>query len=278
VGTLGSRGLGVPVVGARRNLGKGYWHTSSELRLQRFLNRFTAAWVANSEAVRRYTLEAEGVPPERMAVIPNALDLGRFHPLSAGVDRREARRRLGLPDGLLLICVANLRPVKGVDLALEAFASIAGSIPEAHLLLVGEGEEHAPLRARAESLGLDRRVHFLGSREDVPELLRVADVGVLASRGEGSSNAVLEYAACGLPVVATAVGGTPEWMEASQGGRLVPGGDVNALSAAMAELAGDPALRSGLGAAGRAYVERHHGVEPVLAAWIEFLTTVAARG
>ena len=203
---LGARWAGVPVVSGRRNF--GYWHTPREIRILRFLNRFTREFVANSEAVREQTVRREGVSRERILVIANAVDMERFRPAAPG-ERETLRAQFGFPATAPLIgCVANLRPVKGHEVLIEAFASVCARVPQARLALVGEGPIETPLRERARALGVLDRLHFLGLRQDVPDLLRAFDVAVLASHSEGLSNALLEAMASGLPTVATAVGGT----------------------------------------------------------------------
>jgi len=277
VGVLGSRGLGVPIVSNRRNIGRGYWHSSWELWKLRRLNHMTRSFIANSEAVRDYTVEAERVSPDRIDVVPNAVDTDRFRPADAG-ERARIRRENALPESeLLAVCAANLRPIKGVDVLVEAWGRVARGAPEASIVLVGEGPDRGSLDARAETLGIRDRVRFLGRRHDIPEILRAADLAVLPSRGEGFSNALLEYMATGLPVVATRVGGNPELVAGPELGRLVPAEAPEALAEAVLELAGSQELRERIGGAARERVLRHHGVDAVMASWVEVLHRRAGR-
>ena len=265
VGTLGGRWAGIPVITTRRNM--GFMHTPREFLLLRFLNRFAVLILANSEAVRERTIHREKAPPERVRVILNAVEADRFRPVDPG-DRAALRARLGLPvDGLLVGCVANLRPVKGHLRLIEAFAAVQADLPRAGLVLVGEGPLQAALAREVEERGLREAVHFLGQRGDVPDLLPAFDLCALASESEGLSNALLEAMACGLPVVATAVGGNPELLEDGALGRLVPPGDPVALGRALRELLADPAERSRLGAAARVRVLERHDPERALEAW-----------
>ena len=275
VATLGARWAGVPVVSGRRNL--GYWHTPREIHILQVLNRFTRLFVANSDAVREQTVRREGVPPERIRVIPNAVDVERFRPAAPG-ERETLRTRLGFPAaGPLIGCVANLRPVKGHRVLIEAFAAVCARVPDARLALVGEGPLENSLRERARELGVLDRVHFLGLRQDVPDLMRAFDTLVLASHSEGFSNALLEAMASGLPTVATAVGGNPELLADEGLGVLVPASDPVAMAVALGDLLTSPDRCRRLGAAARDRVGERNSPERVLEAWQRLIES-AARG
>ena len=265
LGTLGARWAGVPVVSTRRNL--GYWQNRRERILLRVLDAGTRRFVANSEAVRRVVMETEKVAPERIEVIPNAVDAIRFRPPREG-EREATRVRLGLaPDVPVVGCVANLRPVKGHDTLLAAFAGVRAHLPSARLVLVGEGVEEERLRAQAEELGISGAVSFLGRRRDVAELMRAFDVVALASRSEGFSNALLEAMASGVPCVATDVGGNRELLEDGACGRLVPAGDAEALAAGLVEVAADRGVRERMGREARQRVTARFAPEVVRDLW-----------
>ncbi len=277
VGTLGSRSVGVPVLSNRRNLGRGYWHTPWELAKLRVLNRMTERFLANSEAVRAYTAEAEGVPRDRIERVYNAVDAERFRPRSPE-ERAGLRRDLGLPaEALLVGCVANLRPIKGVDVLVAAWERVAAELPGARLVLAGEGPDRPALEAAARRAGTLDRIHFLGPCSDPAPVLGALDLAVLPSRGEGFSNALLEYGAAGVPAIATRVGGNPELIRSSDHGRLVPPEDPAALAGAILELGRDPALRSRIGATVRrtALEEFQPGV--ILEDWVRVLEKTARR-
>lgn len=172
-----------------------------------------------AEALRTVALEL-GCPDEHVTTLRNGVDLKRF---SAG-DQAEARAALGLPvDARLVLCVGHLIERKGQHLLLPAFAQAMGQDSSAQLLLVGHGEARASLEAQAVALGLGERVRFVGAVEP-QELIgwyRAADALVLASLREGWANVVLEALACGTPVIATRVWGTPEILEGCAAGALV---------------------------------------------------------
>jgi L-malate glycosyltransferase len=153
----------------------------------------------------------------------------------------------------LLLCVANLKAYKGHEHLLGAAALLRARARPCTLVLAGEGEQRPQLERQARRLHLD--VRFLGARTEVGPLLARADVVVLPSLHEGMSNAVMEAMAAGRPVIATAVGGTPELLR--DRGILVPPGDPAALASAIDALLADPVRRASLGAAARRWSHTH---------------------
>lgn len=228
---------GVPVrVGSRRELNPD--KTGAQIALQRHAYRCAHVIVANSSAAQRQ-LEQEGVAAGRVHVIPNGITIARFTPVSR---RRPVRT---------ILTVANLRREKAHEVLLQAAAQVAPSQPQLRFLIAGGGPREAELRALTSSLGLDGRVEFLGHVEHVPALLARADAFVLPSLSEAFPNAALEAMAAGLPVVASAVGGLLDLVDHGRNGLLVPAGNAGAFAAAIASLAGDPALAARLGSAAR---------------------------
>lgn len=218
----------VPVIiGTRR--GRPLYNGVLGRLLFRLLNTIPDRFVANSKFTRDLAVQQEGISPKRFCVVPNALDLEVFPPLTAQ-SRSEARSLIGVDDGLPVVgIVANLNPWKRHDLLFRAVAILAGRGLVLNVVCIGGGEQ-APLIRLTESLGIAHRVTFLGSRRDVPSLLAAFDVGVLCSDFESSSNSVIEYLAAGLPVVCTNVGGLPETVEEGVNGLLVPPDDPTALA------------------------------------------------
>jgi glycosyltransferase involved in cell wall biosynthesis len=147
-------------------------------------------------------------------------------------------------------------PVKGQTDLLVAFREVLRWHPGARLVLVGDGVRRPLLERMARELGVAERAHFLGYRRDVPALLSRAALSVSASHAEGLSNAILEAMASRLPVVATAVGGTPELVRDGVNGLLVPPGSPGALARRMSEALADPTRARRMGERGRRVVER----------------------
>ena len=205
-----------------------------------------AGVVAVSEALRARLIEL-GVPEARIEVLRNGVDLELFAPR----DRPAARGEAGLDaNAAIVLSIGSLVPLKGHDLVIRALAGL----PDAVLVIVGEGPQAGRLRALVERLGLGARVRFLGMvpQERLVTLYNAADVAVLASSREGFPNVLLEALACGTPVVASAVGGTPEIVAAPVAGRLVEARSPEALQASIQDLLADPPAR----AAVRAYALR----------------------
>lgn len=203
-----------------------------------------AGLIAVCEALKNRLTQA-GVPAERVRVLRNGVDLGQFAP----AERKPARRALSLTRPTLL-SVGHLIERKGHDLVVAAMALL----PQAELLIVGDGPEEGALKALAGRLGVADRVRFLGRvpHEKLPALYSAADVAVLASSREGWANVLLESMACGTPVAASAVWGTPEIVTAPEAGLLLRERSPQAIAEAVEALLADPPDRK----ATRAYAER----------------------
>ncbi len=228
-GILAAQLAGVKaVIGTRRN--QGYWYTPLEVQLQKFLNYGVTGFIANSESTRHWAEATEGISCEKLHVIHNAVDLEPFRNATAA-DRDAVRMELGIPPAVPVAgIVANLRLVKGLEVFLRAASLVRGRLPEAHFVVVGEGDERHKLELLAEELGIRAVACFAGRRTDIPRLLKAFDVGVLSSHSESFSNAVVEYLAAGLPVVCTDVGGCRECIREGVNGFVVPVGDHDALA------------------------------------------------
>jgi glycosyltransferase involved in cell wall biosynthesis/GT2 family glycosyltransferase len=231
----------VPGVIAMRK-SQGYWMTGKPHFVQKFMNMLPDIFVANSESTRQWSHRTEGITLDRIRVIHNGF-------VEHGIPRDDASRiraraLLGLPGEALVVgIVANLRPVKRIDVFLRAAALVQGEMPGTFFVIVGEGDELPDLQELAMTLGLRDKVLFLGGRKDVAMLLPAFDVGILSSDSESFSNAVVEYMAAGLPVAATDVGGCQEALKGSPAGILVPPGDDAGLGRAILRLLNDDTVR-----------------------------------
>lgn len=181
-----------------------------------------------------HELRTMGVPEGRIWDIPNGVDVERFAP-AIPAERQALRRNLHLPDAPLIMFVGRFTVAKGLDILLNAWAQRDAALADARLVLVGDGELRERLVQQAHSLGLDRSVIFTGSTIDTAPYLRAADAFVLPSRTEGMPVALLEAMACGLPCIATRVGGSAELIDDGQNGRLIAPEDVGALMRALTE-------------------------------------------
>jgi glycosyltransferase involved in cell wall biosynthesis len=163
------------------------------------------------------------------------------------------RTRLGIaPDDVVIGYVAAFIEWKDHPTLLQAFAAALGTFPRLRLILLGDGPRREAVRDLASSLVGGTRVHFMGERNDVRQMLEIMDLYVHPSRGEGFGLAVVEAMLAGLPVITSDEGAFPEYVIDRETGLTFPGGDVGALAAAILTMAQDPQARASLGAAGRA--------------------------
>lgn len=194
--------------------------------------------VAVSQHARDCMTRRYGRLRRKAIVIPNGVDLARF---AVGRTKDAIRRTLGLPIGAPLVgTIGRLNRQKGHETLLRAFAQMKARVPDAQLVLVGEGELHDHLQRIAARLGVTGVVRFLGSRSDVPELLAALDVFVLSSLWEGLPLVLLEAMAAGTPIVATNVGGVREVLNDGTEAMVVRAGDADSLAHAMGRLVTDP--------------------------------------
>lgn len=225
------------------------------LRWERWAARWAARVVCVSEAERATGVHA-GITG-RWAVVPNGIDPERFRPAPADAVRAGLAPLAG-PHGRapLAVCVGRLCRQKGQDVLLRAWDAVQRQVPDARLVLVGDGPDRDRLRAAAPA-----SVLFAGAVADASPWYQAADVVVLPSRWEGMALAPLEAMACGRPVVVTDVDGARESLPRSfTGPCLVPPEDARALAGAVAALLLDPSLRASLGDRGRRHVLSLHDV------------------
>jgi glycosyltransferase involved in cell wall biosynthesis len=183
----------------------------------------------------RERVVALGVPAERVGVFARGVDRQRFSP----GDGHSARARLGLPaDRPIALWVGRMVPVKGLDWLLAAWARVREAVPDALLLLAGDGELRPDLERAAAAFGDSIRLVGSVPNHGLTDWYRAADLVVLPSRSEGVPNVLLEGLACGTPFVASAVGAVPDLVEPHS--RAVPTGDIPALAAAITAALGHP--------------------------------------
>lgn len=254
---------------SRRDM--GFLKSSRVRSLMRWLDRRFDCVVAPSQAI------LDSLPRERasrLVCIPNGVDTRRYAPADAG-RRARMRESLGYASHELLIgCVANFNPVKRHADLIDAFARVYAELPQARLLLLGDGRLRGAIETRIAALGLSGAVRLAGERLDVANVLPALDVFALASKSEGMSNAILEAQACGLPVVATDVGGNPELVDADCG-VLVQPLNPPALARALLELLPDVARRARLGMAARARVCARHPLQKMADAYLALYRELA---
>jgi len=244
------------------------------IRLEQFLARRTTALVAVTEEVRGFLSAQLGISATRIQTIENGIA-----PASASTEGvAELRRRLAIAPGrLVLATVASLTSKKGHTFLLDAMARLPERGIDCELVLAGDGPERAALEARAASLGIADRVHFLGVVRQVADVLALCDVFVLPSIVEGLPLALLEAMAAGKPVVATAVGGVPDAVSAGINGVLVAPGAPDALAEALECICLRSDLRQTFGDRGRVTVLDRFTEDRHLAALSGLYESLVAR-
>jgi len=254
-------GLRVPVVRTR--------HISTPVKadpLSRWLyGKAACRIVTTGESIRQDLLRHLRLSSEHIVSIPTGVDLDRF-------DRRRTlecntvRRQLGIPAEKKVIgIVATLRSWKGHDYLLDALPAVFAAVPDAHLVIVGDGPRRQHIEQRIRSLPQPERVSLLGQREDVADLLGAMDLFVLPSYGnEGVPQALMQAMAMGLAVVSTPVGAIEELVQDNETGCLVPPRNADALANGIIRLLRNPVLRHALGLAGRSAVAARFSQETML--------------
>jgi colanic acid/amylovoran biosynthesis glycosyltransferase len=225
--------------------------------------RAAAAVVTVSQANADHLVERFGVPRSHITVLPCGVDLGRFQPASTPADHRT------------VVAVARLRPVKNLGLLLRVGAELRARHVEHRVVVVGDGPSRAELEAERDRLGLTTTVRFVGAldQDGVLGWWQRATVGVLTSTSEGMPVSLMEAAACGVPVVAPAVGGVPELVEHGRTGFVVPSQDLKAFADALELLLTDAGLRQRFSGAAATRARERFGVARQVDALLDLWTS-----
>lgn len=234
------------------------------------LRKFDALVVVAGDQADR--LAHAGIARARIHQIDNAIE-----PPPTVTDMSPVlRATIGLPpNGYVFGAIGRLSPEKNLAVLLDAFAIIAASDPATSLLIVGDGAEREALQARAQALGVGKRVVFAGIREDMERIYPLIDCLVLPSLTEGMPLVVLEAMAFAIPIIATPVGDVPRLLAQADRSRLVPVGDVGALVTAMRYAAADPGARD---QAGRDYVASRHFPAAMASAYLAVYRSLLVNG
>ncbi len=234
---IAARMAGVPVMVCGIRVAEQ--RSNSYLKLDRWTDRWVTRHVCVSEAVRRFSIELGGLPAEKLLVIPNGVALERFR-YAEPVSRTELH--CSDPEFLILFA-GRLDPQKGVLTLPHLAETLRPKFPRVRWLIAGEGPLRAELEQQIQDRSLTETVQLLGSRSDIPELMKTADLFVFPSRWEGMPNVILEAMAAGLPIVSTAVEGIEDLIEDGVSGAIVPIGDDAELAARIEQLIEQPETR-----------------------------------
>jgi len=273
-GRLAARWAGVPVVLSAIH-STGWPDGIGRLNRSPWLTRWTDAFIGVADAHGIHLIENEGFPVEKVCIIPNGVDVSRFHPELSG---KEVRRALGIdPQAPVAGIVAALRPEKDHALFLRAAARVLAEVPAARFMIVGDGPLRGALENQARELGIQKSVHFLGTRKDIPELLAAMDVFVLTSKMEANPVSILEAMACGKPVVAPRVGSIAESVLDGSTGFLTEASAESEIAQSLIVLLADPALSARMGRAGRASVVAQWSLERMVDGYEALISDIYTR-
>jgi L-malate glycosyltransferase len=226
------------------------------------------------QAVRQALIANEGLSDDRVAVIYNGIDLAAYEGLTVG--HGSLRQEFGWTgDHFVIVQVARLNKLKDHLTAIRAFARLRASLPEARLLIVGEGEERRSIEVEITKQNLGAYVRLAGLRTDVPRLLADCDLLWLTSVSEGIPLTLIEGMAAGLPVVSTDVGGVSEVVATDETGLLVPAANDQHLAEAVLKLARDPVLRQRLASAGKRRAFEQFSEDKMVAAYADLYQELA---
>lgn len=228
-------------------------------------------FIAASNAIRQILVH-DGIPAGRIAVVHDGIDVDKIQHRPA----LDIHAEYWLPHGVpVIVNVGAMVGHKGQKFLIDAMPLVLREVPDAHLVIFGEGELRAPLEKQVKQLNLTKRVRMPGFREDVLSLMKSADLFVMSSITEGLGSAVLDAMAMGHAVVGTTAGGIPEAVVDHETGLLVEPGDAKALARAIVTLLKDAPLRMQYGAAGRARVAAHFGVDRLVDGTLEAYQALA---
>lgn len=226
--------------------GKGMWKKSWQVAFERYMVKHTALRIGVSQDIADIIRDRERVPDEKLMVVRNGVNAGRFR--AGEAERASVRTELGVPEHTFLVgTLARLVEPKALHVMIEAISIASENLAGIRLIIVGDGPLRAELERRASDLKVGDRVTFTGARSDIPGLLAAMDAFALSSIREGLPISLLEAMAAGKPIVATRVGGIPDVIADREDGLLVEPNDPKAFAGAICDLAADADLASRLG-------------------------------
>src|SRR5215468_3156874 len=230
------------------------------LAAEGFCNKTATRIVVPIEGIARILTKLQGVPREKVAVIPFGVDFNKYRASSPGAPSR-LRSEYGLEGKYLALACSRLNPEKGLEYLLRAIPRVRTVADDFRLVLVGSGSQEAVLRNLRRELGLEDVVQFVGWRSDAMDWIAAADLVVHPALCESWCQVLFEALAFTKPVIMTPVGAAPEVIGNNERGRLIPPGDSDAIAGAITELMNDRELGRSLAESGRAYIYHNMGAE-----------------
>ena len=263
-------------VAARRN--QGYLHSRFALWRTRFSTLFIDNFIANCLAVKQSIANLEWIQENKISIIPNPVNEERFRQRQelefnkADIGISPAERVVGI--------VATLSPVKDHETFIRAAKHVHEQLPDVRFIMVGivpSEKRKSILQSITQELGLTDHVSFINEVNNPVPLMRIMDIGVLCSTSEGLSNTLIEYAAVGLPIVATRVGGNPEVVYHGKNGFLVPPSNPEALGAELLKLLKDDGMRRSFGEQSMNIVKEKFSEDFVIGEYQKYFKLLAER-
>ncbi|MGH9496099.1 MAG: glycosyltransferase [Candidatus Sulfotelmatobacter sp.] len=250
------------IISSQRDLGHLEIYRTRRRKWLRRLQKWSTVVLANANAVRESLLDETDFDAQKVRVVYNAVDLSRFE----RVPRDRSRIAPDAEDEKWIVLVGNMHSdVKGHPRLIDAAKDVVSEFPACRFVLVGDGKLQKEFESQVSRCGLERNFLFLGQRDDVPAILACCDIGLLPSKAEGFSNALLEYLAAGLPTVATRVGGIAEILRDGEEGLLIAPENSVALAKAILRLLRDPEFAKRLGENGKELVASRFSFDRMIA-------------
>ena len=274
-GRLAAYRAGVPVVLSALHA-TGY--PMKVERLNQMLSPISDGFIGCAKTHSQFLIEGERCPTNKVFTVWNGVDVERFRPQ----DKAAMRERIGISmDQPAVGIVAALRPEKQHVMLIEAWSKVIQRLPDAILVIVGDGVERGAIESKTRELGLEKNVRMLGMRSDVPEVLAGLDLKVLSSKMEANPASTLEANACGLPVVAPKVGSLIDTVEHGITGLLCKPNDIESLAQAILEILTKDDRGAEMGVAARSKVCREFSLQVMVQGYenlIEGVYSAAQRG
>ncbi|MFQ5850242.1 MAG: glycosyltransferase [Candidatus Binatia bacterium] len=262
LGVVAGKLAGIKTISCTRDLGI-FINVVNALPVK-IANMCTDRFLVNSRCIRDYLIREQRIGPDKIDVIPNGVDLTRYRPIRKD-EKVEYKRKLNIdPQCIVIGTIASLKPVKGLSDFIRAAALVHEADNKIHFVIVGEGPLRYALREEAAALGVANVITFAGACVDIRPYLSAFDVGVLCSHSEGFSNAILEYMAAGLPIIATAVGGNVEQIRDKETGFLVVSGDYESLAQHIVDITTNEKLRSTMAEAALEYCSENFAMDSMI--------------
>ncbi len=276
-GIIGARLAGIPVAihGEHgREIADPQGQNKRRNLIRKGLSYFIDSYITVSKELGEWLITQVGIDKKKVHIICNGVDTTRFNPDNKDLIRKKYHYT---DQDIVIGTVGRLDPVKDQQLLIKAFAQLNLVHHRLILLIIGDGPSWKNLEKLASDLGVRTKIHFLGARTDVPELLKLLDIFVLPSIAEGISNTLLEAMATGLPVIATRVGGNPELVVDNETGYLIPKEDLGALVKSLDHYILNKHLRNQHGTTGRERVVREFSLDKMVARYEALYTDLITQ-